>query len=302
MKKRVSLIACIALTAALIFSMMGFAAANTAYASKNNGFTITETSPADGSKGNTKDNVCLKIFFSKDVGDKVCAVANEDMFGLKDAEGNEIPTRIYYSTENAKYAIIAVDTTKRGSTIEGNSDYTFYISKDFVDNDGDRLGEDYNVAFKTLNQKRSTGIYMVLMIAMFAAMFVFSMKSNRKSKEEESGVADKYLTETFNPYKEAKRTGKSLAEVIAIHEKEEERAAAKAAKKANKNAKPEDIIRNIGNTYFVKRPHPISEAGSTYKTGRGEIAKAEAARKAAEKAARKANNYGKGNKKKSNKK
>ena len=87
--------------------------------------------------------------------------------------------------------------------------------------------------------------------------------------------------EPFNPYKEAKKTGKSVAEVIAAHEKEMAKKAAKDAKKAARHQEEDDDeyeeIEDNGN-YKVKGPRPISASGSTYITGR----KAEAETRAAE--------------------
>ena len=58
-----------------------------------------------------------------------------------------------------------------------------------------------------------------MMFAMFGAMFFFThrqMKKQQEGEQKERQVKE----EAFNPYKEAKRTGKSVQEVIAAHEKE----------------------------------------------------------------------------------
>ena len=108
--------------------------------------------------------------------------------------------------------------------------------------------------------------------------------------------------DAFNPYKEAKRTGKSVQEVIAQHEKEEARRAAKEARKHKDDDEDEYEWIDV-NTYRVSKRRPISEGGSTYITGRKAIAeakKAEAEAKKAAKAAAKRNvKKGKGKKKKS---
>ena len=123
-----------------------------------------------------------------------------------------------------------------------------------------------------MNQAKNTQIYMVMMVIMFGAMFMFSSRQAKKKMEEEKTSAKE---EPFNPYKEAKKTGKSVDEVIAAHEKE----MARKAKKAARHAKPEDedddddYEEDNGN-YKVKGPRPIAAGGGTYITGRKALAEA----------------------------
>ena len=92
-----------------------------------------------------------------------------------------------------------------------------------------------------------------------------------------------------NPYKEAKKTGKSVEAIVEQDQKDKAKAAAKAAKKAAKEAEEEynfdfdDFDFEEEGVYKVKAPRPIAAGGSTYITGR----KAEAEKRAAELAARK---------------
>ena len=51
--------------------------------------------------------------------------------------------------------------------IRDNTEYTLTVSGELTDNEGNTLGQDQNVTFKTLNQGRSTQIYMIMMIVMF---------------------------------------------------------------------------------------------------------------------------------------
>ena len=118
-----------------------------------------------------------------------------------------------------------------------------------------------------------------MMFVMFGGMFFFTSRQMKKQQEKNQDTRP-VKEEAFNPYKEAKRTGKSVQEVIAAHEKEQAKKAAKAAKKAAKHDAEEEYeeIEDNGN-HKVKGPRPISAAGSTFITGR----KAEAeARKAEE--------------------
>ena len=97
----------------------------------------------------------------------------------------------------------------------------------------------------------------------------------------------------FNPYKEAKRTGKPVTQIIAEHEKAMEKKKAKEAKRAarEKVEDDEDIEEEPDNgNYKVKRPRPIADGGSSYITGRkaeAEARKAEEERLAKRRAANK---------------
>ena len=123
-----------------------------------------------------------------------------------------------------------------------------------------------------------------------------SSKQTKKAVEEQKQAMKE---EAFNPYKEAKKSGKSVQEVIAQHEKEE---AKRAAKEARKNKDEDDEYEWIdANTYRVARKRTVAEGGSSYITGRKAIAEAKAAEEVArkaEKAAQKRNvKKGKGKKK-----
>ena len=90
--------------------------------------------------------------------------------------------------------------------------------------------------------------------------------------------------EAFNPYKEAKRTGKSVQEVIALHEKEVAKKEAKEAKKAAKDEDDEYEWIDI-NTYRVGARRPVKATESTFVAKKKEEA---AARRAEEREAKQA--------------
>ena len=122
-------------------------------------------------------------------------------------------------------------------------------------------------------------VNMAMMFVMFGGIMILSLRQNNEKEDDEPKEEPK--EQAFNPYKEAKRTGKSVQEVIAAHEKEQAKKAAKAAKKAAKHSVDEEEYEEIedNGNYRVKSPRPISASGSTFITGR----KAEAeARKAEE--------------------
>ena len=259
-------------------------------------FSIVSVNPEDGATNTTKDNMCVKVTFSTEVGNDASKKANEGKFRITDEEGTEYPTRIYYNKTNQKYALILIDSTEvprsGDGSIKDNTTYICTIDEDFVDNNGTPLGEDAlrKVSFKTMNQARNSSIYMVMMFLMMGMMVFFTMRGTKKKDGEEGNSMMKELT--FNPYKEAKRTGKSVEEVIREHEKEMVKARRKAERKAQTAANPMDPHRS-GEAYRVKKPAPASAGGSTFKTGRKAAWEAKQAQRAAEKAARKASNYAK---------
>ena len=66
-------------------------------------FRIESTSPEDGAKGTTKENLCVKIFFSQPVGNEESVEANKDAFRIVDEEGKEFPALIYYNKEGTPF-------------------------------------------------------------------------------------------------------------------------------------------------------------------------------------------------------
>lgn len=252
---------------------------------------ITKTYPKNGAVNTTKDNMCVKVYFNNPVGNKASAENNKDKFKFTDKTGKKFPAMIFYDEKDPHYALILIDTNKVKTTgkgkyvIKDDKKYTCTISKNFIDNKGNKLGKDVKIQFSTMNQGRGTMIYMVMMALMFGGMFYFTIRQQRKQKEEEN-KEDK--EEPFNPYKEAKRTGKTVEEVTRIHQKEMEkkRADKKEAQKAVEEASKAGVHR-------VKGPRPISAAGCTYKTGRKAIAEQKKAEEARRKAELKATDYGK---------
>lgn len=265
------------------------------------GFRIESTTPEDGAKGTTKENLCVKIIFSNEVGNDESVEANKDAFRIVDANGKEFPSLIYYNKEDPKYVLILADTTKIPETgddaIQDATEYTCIIDSDFRDNDGNTLGEEQKISFTTMNQGQGMIIYMVLMVGMMVAMVGLTVYQTRKEAEEAARAKVKVKEEAFNPYKEAKESGKTVEQVIAEHEKKNKNSGAKTGKGSSEEEQKDQ--KRDGDCYRVKKPQPISAAGAKYKTGRKAKAEEEARKREAEKQQRKAEGY---SKKKSEKK
>ncbi len=269
--KRISFVAC--LTALIVVLTSSVVFGSTA-------LKIEEAYPHDGQKNTTVENMSVKLTFNNAVDSKENRKANEKCFTIKDDKGKALPIKVYYNPENGKQALILVDMTKRTAKdkiIKDNSEYTLTVDKSFVDNEGNALGKTEKISFTTLNQAWNTKIYMIMMVVMFGGMFFFS---SRQAKKQMAQTQEDTKEEPFNPYKEAKKTGKPLAEVIAQHEKEEAKKAAKEARKAAKEhvvEEEEEEIEEANGNYRVKAAKPIAAAGGKYITGRKAAAEAKRA-------------------------
>ena len=249
-------------------------------------FAISETIPENGAKNTTKENLCVKVYFDSAVGNAESKAANNGKVVIKDADGTEYPTLVYYNSDEPNYMLVMVDTTQLSSelAVKDDTEYSCTIPADFVNNEGAVLGADQTITFRTMNQNRNNTVYMIMMFVMFGGMFIFTgLQTKKKAAEaKEKKMAD----EAFNPYKEAKRTGKSLAEVIEEHEKEEQK-----KHSSKKDADKIEEKKPAHPVYKVKAPRPIAAAGSTYASGRKAAEEAKKQQEELEKQERKANNY-----------
>ncbi len=246
------------------------------------GLKIVDSYPKHRQENTTKDNMVVKLTFNNPVGAKEYHNKNEKAVKIVGPKGEIIPTRVFYNPKDEKEAMVLADTTKK-LNIKDNAKYSLHVSRSFTDNNGNTLDNDNIISFKTINQKRNTTVYMIIMVVMFGAMFFLGHRSMKK--QHENDVEEKEIK--INPYKEAKRTGKSVEEVMKEIEKEKEKQRVKAEKRAAKRESEsikEEKTKLPVNHYKVKKTKPISEAGGTYKSGHK--AKVQAAKEQEEKWAR----------------
>ena len=242
-------------------------------------FELTESYPKDGQKNTSVENVGVKLTFNTDVNSEANKIANDKCFSITDEEGNKIPVKVYYNPKETKQILVLYDSNAENApAIKGNTEYTLTVSGDLVDNQGNALGAEEVITFKTLNQQLSNRIYLILMVVMMAGMvFMGTRQAGKKTDKQEAQELAAAKAENFNPYKEAKRTGKSVEEVMAQHEKEvakrEARAAKLAAKLGEDEEEEEEIPEDNGN-YKVGRPRTVASGGSSYITGRKAAAEA----------------------------
>ena len=254
---------------------------------EESGLTLVETYPKDGQKNVAAENLGIKLTFSAPVNLEANQAENNKCFKITGPDG-DLDIKVYYNPDIPEQVLVLKDTSGTTTTrqqLTSSEEYTVKISGAFKDNSGNTLGEDKSITFTTANVKRNNYVYLVLMGAMMVGMVFFTTRQakNQAASAAEGGEAG--VVDTFNPYKEAKRTGKSLSQVIAEHDKEVAKQQAKEAKRLAKVEEYEEEEEEESGNYRVKAPRPISAAGSTYKTGRKAEAEARAA--AAEERAKK---------------
>lgn len=263
-------------------------------------FAITDSSPKDGQKNTAVENVGVKLTFNQPVNSKENRKANDSCFKLTDPKGKKLPIKVYYNEDKPMQMLVLYDNTTPGKNgIKGNSEYKLQIDGALKSSRGDTLKKDVSITFKTLNQRLNTGIYMGMMALMMIAMVIISAKMARKQNAGDKTQMLDEKEEPFNPYKEARKTGKSLEQVIAEHKKEVEKREAKRAKQRARNPEPEEDIEEeeeMPGRYHVHRVRTVASAGSSYITGRK--AAAEAARAEQERLARRRAKRVKGKRKK----
>ena len=226
----------------------------TSFCFADEGLTIKETYPKDGSTGASIENLGVKLYFSEDLTDKKVAELNKGAFQLYDSEGKKLPTRVLYNDNEEGVVLVLLDTNKdKEVKVEGNAEYTLKISKDV-----------------TLNQGTNTMISMGMMVLMIGGMIVITTRSAKKAAEDETRRRE----EKVNPYKEAKKTGKSVEEIVEKDQKKKAKAARDAAKAAEKKALEEEDYEDEDeiNKYRVSQRHSAFAAGSKYAAARKKAA------------------------------
>lgn len=236
------------------------------------GFKIRMTSPEDGDTNVAVDNFSVKIYFSKEMVPQSNAVrkSNAAQFKLTDEEGKKVPLKVYYSEKERRQGLMMVaadysDNNKKNVQIKGASEYTLTIGDKLQATDGSRFNQTVNIKVKTLNQQRSMVVYMILMAAMMGGMIFFTIRSTKRAEEKKK---EEVATKGANPYKEAKRTGKSVDEIVAKNKKaKEKQEEAEAKRREAEKALEAEILEQMRRekNKRVSGPAPISRAGSEYK-------------------------------------
>lgn len=269
--RRISALVCVIMMAMALLAPAAMAAENSSSAQDKSGFTIESTSPEDGTEGVAVDNLSIKIYFSKNVTpkNKKIRTENQKQFRLKDAEGEKVPVKVYYSEEEEGLILVAADTfssKSKSAKVKGDMGYTLSIGKGFQATDGTKLGNKETISVKTLNQGRSTAVYMILMALMMVGMVIFALRGNKKEEKKEREARE--AKDGVNPYKAAKKSGKSVEEIVAKENKKKQKKEEAIRKQKEAEAAIEaEIIEKIRreNNKRVSAPKSIKAAGSKYR-------------------------------------
>lgn len=246
---------------------------------------LTDTYPRNDQRDTSIENLSVKLYFNNSVDAPKTEKVNKDCFKITGPDGKAVPIRVLYNPKEEGQVMVVADNTGKKTGIKGNTEYMLTISGDFVDDKGNSLGEDYKIKFTTINQDRNMKINMLMMVVMFGGIFFFSSRSMKRDMAKQK---EDFKEEKVNPYKEAKRTGKSVEEIIEQQEKEKAKREAKAARKAARlGSSGEDDDFYDGDNYRVKGPRPISAGGGKFVTGRKARAEKEAEMKAKQSSANK---------------
>ena len=274
--KRASALICALIVAVFMMAPAAFAAgtddaaADKGAAAAKTDLELVNSSPEDGATGVAVDNLSVKMRFNKDVtpASNDIRKANANQFKMVDADGKKIPLKVYYSEKEKGLILVAADVYDGSSKnrIKGGADYTLTVGRNFQATDGSTTGQQIAVKMTTLNQGRSTAIYMLLMVLMMAGMVFFTVRSTKNAEKKKK--EERELKEGVNPYKQAKKSGKSVAEVVAKENKKKAKKeeAIRRQKEAEAAIEAEIIekIRRESNKR-VSAPRAISSAGSTLK-------------------------------------
>ena len=252
--KKISLIA-------ILTSVMIMAASVFCFA--DGGFDLVSSYPENGQSNTSMENLGVKLKFSAAMDSEEATAANADKFVIYDEDGKAIPIIVLFSEKEKGLVLVLADTDK-GFVAKNNSEYRLVVSGELVDNDGNTLGADKTVSFKTYNQRVNNMVNMAMMFVMFGGIMVLSLRQNNE-KEDEEPKKEETKEQAFNPYREAKRTGKSVEEVKAEQAKKEAKEAKKKARKAKKNPEPQpqkidNCAELLNNVYHVHAPAPINKA------------------------------------------
>lgn len=243
------------------------------FAAEDSDFALKSSYPKNNQHNTSIENLGVKLYFNHPVSNKTAQKSNKNHVKIIDENGKKIPVKVLTANDDSGLVLVLGDNTDKNFKVQNNSEYKLVIDKSFVDNDGNTLGKNTVVKFKTFNQKLSMTINMIMMAVMFGGIMFITVRQQANKKDEETVEKENKGEVTFNPYKEAKRTGKSVEQVIA----EEEKRRAKFEKKHKKKGKIKveeklEISELLPYVYKVHKPLPISAAGSTYKSGRGKKA------------------------------
>lgn len=251
---------------AVLAAIMVFASSIFCFADES-GLKLVSSYPEDGQKNTSIENVGVKLYFNRAINNAAVRKADAKLVKIVDSKGKAIKTQVLFSDADEGMVLVVADNTdKAASVISSSETYTLVLDADFADDNGDKLGKETTITFKTYNQKVNNAVNMVMMFVMFGGIMVVTLKQQKDQQREQMEAKQKAANGgkevAFNPYREAKRTGKSVEEVMAEEAKRQE----KAAKKRKKKDAPEEhhgkkiiCADYLTNVYHVHKPASVNK-------------------------------------------
>jgi len=242
---------------------------------------LLDSYPKDGADSLQPYNFAAKLYFSQDVSGDEVFEANKKYFRLTDEEGNARQIRIIRNPKDPGMLLVVLE-----GDLADDTEYTLTISRGLTAVTGATFETEQTIVFRTINLASLTRSSMIMMIVLLIVVMAISARQTKKKAEKE---ADEKEKRKVNPYKVSKQTGKSVAEIVRKDEKAKLKKAKEEAKlmgeleEEEPEAEEEEEYKEY-ECLKVKCPRRISEAGSTYKSGKVAKAAAAAAKEAAEKA------------------
>ncbi len=244
---------------AVLAAIMVFASSIFCFADEA-GLKLVSSYPENGQKNTSIENVGVKLFFSNPITSDKARKTDEKLVKIVNSKGKKIATRVLFSDKEDGMVLVVADNTnkKKPVRITNSETYTLEIEPGFMDDNGNTLGEKTSVEFSTYNQKLNNIINMAMMFVMFGGIMFVTLKQ-QKDQEAEKKEANMPKDTAFNPYREAKRTGKTVEEVKAEEAKRQEKKNKKRKKKEPEKVYIKHIVcaDYLTNVYHVHAPRSI---------------------------------------------
>ncbi len=182
MKKKILGIITIIVMAGAVFGQTAFAAGQ---------LELVSAFPEDGGTGYQTINQMARLVFSQPIE----VTENESCFRVVDGEGKEQPIMVLEQEDEPERVNLLFE-----NELDQNTEYEILIDGALTDTQGNQLGEDVSISFKTKNAKTESLVTTVLMILMFVVIIFITFREQAKMQQEQQEAGKK-----VNPYKEAKR-------------------------------------------------------------------------------------------------
>ena len=183
MKKRILGIVTALVIAGMMLCQTAFAAGT---------LELVSAFPEDGKSGYEIMNQYARLVFSG----AIDVEQNKEYFKVEGPEGKEEPVRVLEEADQPERVNLLFENQLVEST-----EYTIIIDGALSDVDGNTLGEDVTITFKTKSMKRESLITTVMMFVMMGVIIVMTFREQAKQQRQQQSDEKQKV----NPYKEAKK-------------------------------------------------------------------------------------------------